>query len=134
MSQSRRSGGSEGAVLSPRAARVFYAVADAWFPPDAEGAHGAGALDVVAFLGPHLTDPARRRRLERSLAWLEASPRLLLYSRSGFCWLSRDARRAWLERGERSAWSALAGALGEMRACAEAAYRDARSVHSASGP
>jgi hypothetical protein len=76
--------------LSPRAARVFYNDADAWLGADAAG------RDLVAELGP-LPEPARRR-LERALAWLEWSPRLLLHARRGLSWLPRAERRAWLER------------------------------------
>lgn len=124
-----------GWALSPRAARVFYGAADAWFPPGADGTPGAGDLDVVAHLGPHLRGVGDRRRLQRTLAWLEASPRLLLHSRRGFCWLSRDERRAWLERGERSPWPGVADALRAVRGWAEAAYLDARRAsQSPSGP
>lgn len=134
MSQAGQARVASGA-LSARAARVFYGAADAWFPPGEDGTPGAGELDVVAHLGPHLRGAGDRRRLERSLAWLEASPWLLLHSRCGFCWLSRAERRAWLERGERSPWPGVAGALRAVRGWAEAAYRDARRVtQSPSGP
>ncbi len=81
--------------LPPRPARIFYNVADAWLPPE------AGARDLVAALAPHLSEPADRVRLARTLAWLEWSPRLLLHSARGLSWLPRAERRAWLDRLER---------------------------------
>ena len=57
--------------LSPRAARVFYGVADAWLASGAD-------VDVVAALAPQLGSAGRRRRLELTLWLLEWSPRLLL--------------------------------------------------------
>ncbi|HSJ99064.1 MAG TPA: hypothetical protein VLC53_18455, partial [Myxococcota bacterium] len=73
--------------LAPSAARVFYNAADAWLPAAASGP------DLVAELAPLLRDPAERARLERALAWLEWSPRLLLRSRRGLSWLPREERR-----------------------------------------
>jgi hypothetical protein len=81
--------------LSPRAARVFYNVADAWLAPD----RAPTSVDWVAALGP--LAPPERARLERALAWLERSPWLALHARCGLSWLPRDARRAWLDRLER---------------------------------
>ena len=47
--------------LSPRAARVFYGVADAWLPDDDMGA----AVDLVAALGPQMRSTRERvRQLE----------------------------------------------------------------------
>jgi hypothetical protein len=77
--------------LRPRAARVFYNVADAWHPD--EGAHDAVAALAACGLGDR-----ERRRLERMFWWIEWSPRVALHSRRGFSWLPREARRAWLER------------------------------------
>ena len=85
--------------LSPRAARVFYGLADAWIPPR-DGAPGGGDRDVVAALASELRSSGERRRLERMLWLLEWSPRLLLRSMRGLAWMERDARRAWLERAE----------------------------------
>jgi hypothetical protein len=81
--------------LSPRAARVFYNVADAWSPPEA----GVDAGDAVAALAS--LDARGHVELERALRWLEWSPRLLLRSRRGLSWMERDARRAWLDHLER---------------------------------
>jgi hypothetical protein len=99
--------------LPPHAARTFYNVADAWLPPD------ANARDLVAALAPQLAGPADRARLARALAWLEWSPRLLLYSASGLSWLPRDARRAWLDRLERR---------GPFRRAAARAHRAVRAA------
>jgi hypothetical protein len=91
--------------LRPRAARVFYNVADAWREAD-------GDRDAVAELAALGLGERDRRRLERVLWWIEWSPRLALRSRSGFSWLSRDERRAWLEqlaaRGPRPSRRAIA--------------------------
>lgn len=78
--------------LGPRAARVFYNVADAWLAEAADG------IDAVAALAPKLRGARARRRLERRLLLLEWSPRLLLHSRRGFSWLSRSERQEWLAR------------------------------------
>jgi len=92
--------------LGPRAARVFYAVADAW--------RGEGGGDAVAALAGELDGPRARRRLERRLLLLEWSPRLLLHSRRGFAWLARGERRAWLERLARGP-RGVARAIDELR-------------------
>jgi hypothetical protein len=78
--------------LSPRAARVFYNVADAWLDCERVPA----SVDWVAALGP--LAPPERARLERALVWLERSPWLALQARHGLSWMPRDARRAWLDR------------------------------------
>jgi hypothetical protein len=98
--------------LSPRAARVFYGVADAWLPSDGTGA----AVDVVAVLGPQLENAGERRRLERTLWLLEWSPRLLLRSRRGLSWMEQRARRAWLARLERSRIRAVGRSIAALRA------------------
>jgi hypothetical protein len=98
--------------LSPRAARVFYGVADAWLPGD----EADPAIDLVALLAPQLRNTRERRRLERTLWLLEWSPRLLLHSRRGLCWMDRRARIAWLERLERSRIRALGRSLASLRA------------------
>jgi hypothetical protein len=87
--------GDESWPLSPRAARTFYGVADAWIAPDPSHAppDWVAALEALA--------PAERARLERALAWLEHSPWLALHAGCGLSWLPRDARRAWLDRLER---------------------------------
>jgi hypothetical protein len=81
--------------LRPRAARVFYNLADAW-DPDAAG------RDAVAELRPVLPEASQRRRAERDLLLLEWSPRLLLASRCGFSWMPRQQRRLWLGRVAKS--------------------------------
>jgi hypothetical protein len=95
--------------LSPRAARVFYGIADAWIP-------GGGDLDVVAALAPKLRTARERRSLERTLWLLEWSPRFLLRSLRGLAWMERDARRAWLERLEGSRVEAVRLTLASLRA------------------
>jgi hypothetical protein len=95
--------------LSPRAARVFYGVADAWLASGAD-------VDVVAALAPQLGSAGRRRRLELTLWLLEWSPRLLLRSLRGLCWMERCARAAWLERLERSRVRPVARSLASLRA------------------
>jgi hypothetical protein len=97
--------------LRPRAARVLYNAADAWAPADPADC----APDVAAALAALLADPRARRRVERLLLWLEQSPRLALHARSGFSWLPRDARRAWLERLERRGPRRVRAALNELR-------------------
>jgi len=101
--------------LSPRAARVFYNAADAWRPAD------AGGPDPVAALP---RDPATRAALERALAWLEWSPRLLLRSRRGLSWLPREERRAWLDRLERG--GPFRAAARRVRAAVDAACAQSR--------
>jgi hypothetical protein len=110
--------------LSPRAARVFYGLADAWIPAH-DGLPGGGDLDVVAALALQLRSPGERRRLERALWLLEWSPRLLLRSPRGVAWMERDARRAWLARLEGSRIGAIARGIAALRAIVLASYRDA---------
>lgn len=98
--------------MSPRAARVFYGVADAWLPGD----EAARAADWVAALAPQLRNTRERRNLERTLWLLEWSPRLLLHSRRGLCWMDRRARSAWLERLEGSRIRAVGRSLASLRA------------------
>jgi hypothetical protein len=104
--------------LSPRAARVFYGVADAWLPINDSGV----AFDVVAALGPQLRDTRERRRLERVLWLLEWSPRLLLRSRRGLCWMEQRARRAWLTRLEHSRIRAVGRSIAALRALVAKSY------------
>lgn len=98
--------------LRPRAARVFYAAADAWYPD-------AGARDAVAALSAALASPEARRAAERDLLLLEWSPRLLLGGARGFAWLPRERRRAWLARlaGSRVGW--LRARVAALRALAD---------------
>jgi hypothetical protein len=104
---------SAGWPLGPRSARILYNVADArWPAPDV----ASGAPDAVAALAGALADARARRRVERTLWWIEWSPRLALRSRRGFSWLARDARRAWLERLERRAPGALRDRVRELLA------------------
>ena len=104
--------------LSPRAARVFYGVADAWTPRDDAGL----AVDVVAALGAQLENEGERRRLERTLWLLEWSPRLLLRSRRGLSWMEQRARRAWLARLERSRIRAVARSIAALQALVAKSY------------
>lgn len=94
-------------VLRPRAARVFYNVADAWL---ADG----GARDVVAELAALDLGERAHRRIERVLWLVEWSPRLALRARSGFSWLPREARRAWLERLATRGPRRMRRAIGEL--------------------
>jgi hypothetical protein len=110
------------APLSARAARVFYNAADAWIPPPGDGRPGGGDLDLVRLLDRYLPDPAERMRVERELAWLEWSPRLLLRSRRGFSWLPREERRAWLEALERCPLRCVRRAVSRLHALVDAAY------------
>jgi hypothetical protein len=85
--------------LRPHAARVLYNLADVLAPEP-------GERDAVADLAAALASPRARRAIERDLLLLEWSPRLLFAGVTGFSWLPREQRRAWLERLERSrlAW------------------------------
>lgn len=95
--------------LRPRAARVFYNVADAWRPD-------AAAYDAVAELHTALAAPSLRRKTERDLLLLEWSPRLLLASTRGFSWLPRQQRRAWLERLAKSRFGWVRARVAQLRA------------------
>lgn len=95
--------------LHPRAARVFYNLADAWEPD-------AGERDRVADLTRLLAVPRVRRAAERDLVLLEWSPRLLLASTCGFSWLSRARRRAWLQRLEASRVAWIRARIAALRA------------------
>jgi len=106
--------------LSPRAARVFYGVADAWLPSGAD-------VDVVAALAAQLGNAGERRRLELTLWLLEWSPRLLLRSLRGLSWMERRARSAWLERLERSRVRSVGRSLASLRALVLAADAGAAS-------
>jgi len=96
-------------VLGPRAARVFYNVADAWRDESDAG------RDAVAELTALGLGDLEVRRLARLLWWIEWSPRLALRSRSGFSWLPRAARRAWLDRIAARGPRRLRDAVGELR-------------------
>lgn len=106
--------------LSPRAARVFYGVADAWLPSGVD-------VDVIAALAPQLGSPGDRRRLELTLWLLEWSPRLLLRSLRGLCWMERAARTAWLEQLECSRVRSVGRSLASLRAIVVAAHAAAVS-------
>ncbi|MBS1107584.1 MAG: hypothetical protein H6Q91_3086 [Deltaproteobacteria bacterium] len=106
--------------LSPRAARVFYGVADAWLPSGAD-------VDVVAALAPQLRNAGGRLRLELMLWLLEWSPRLLLRSLRGLSWMERRARAAWLERLEHSRVRPVGRSLASLRTLALAAHAAAAS-------
>lgn len=106
--------------LSPRAARVFYGVADAWLPSGPD-------VDVVAALAPQLGSAGQRRRMEVTLWLLEWSPRLLLRSLRGLCWMEQSARAAWLERLERGRVRSVGRSLASLRSCVLAAHAAAVS-------
>lgn len=98
--------------LQPRAARVFYAVADAWHPDD-------GAGDAVAALSVVLASPRARRAAEVDLLLLEWSPRLLFASARGFASLPRERRLAWLGRLARSRAGWIRARVAALRALAD---------------
>jgi hypothetical protein len=106
--------------LSPRAARVYYGLADAWIP-------GGGDRDVVAALASQLRTLRERRSLERTLWLLEWSPRFLLRSLRGLAWMERDARRAWLAQFEQSRVEFVRLALAALRARVEQSHEAAQS-------
>jgi len=108
--------------LSPRAARVFYGVADAWVPQ-----HDGEWRDVVAALGGQLRDTASRRRLEWLLWLVEWSPRFALRSMRGFSWMERSERRAWLERAERCRMRRVRDASRTLRRLVDASDAAARA-------
>jgi hypothetical protein len=91
-------------LLSPRAARIFYNVADALVPPGPGGEPGAGDLDLVPELERRLRGEGvgAVRRLWLLLAILEAQPRATLRARRGFSWLPRAERRRILDAWRRS--------------------------------
>lgn len=119
--------------LAPQAARVFYAVADAWLEPQ-DGDDPLAVGDPVAGLGKLGLAARALRRLGRLLALLEWSPRLALRSRCGLAWLPREERRAWLARlaVHRSAW--LRRSLAELRAIVERSQHATASSQSRPGP
>jgi hypothetical protein len=84
-------------VLSRRAARTFYNVADALAPE-------AGDVDLVPELERRLRfgGAAAARRLWLLLALLEWQPLVTLRARRGFSWLPRAARREVLDGWARS--------------------------------
>jgi hypothetical protein len=96
-------------ALGPRAARVFYNVADAW-RDDADAGRDAVAELAAIGLGDR-----ELHRIARMLWWIEWSPRLALRSRSGFSWLPRAARRAWLDRLGARGPRRWRDAIGELR-------------------
>ncbi|MCU0668200.1 MAG: hypothetical protein MUF70_02470 [Myxococcota bacterium] len=98
--------------LRPRAARVFYNLADAC-------AEQAGERDAVADLGEALASPRARRAVECDLLLLEWSPRLFFAGMRGFSWLSRAERRAWIERLARSRIAWVRARVAALRALAD---------------
>lgn len=94
--------------LAPRRARTFYAVADAL---------GAGERDLAPDLARWLeAAPAREARgLLRFLALLEQLPRATRAGRHGFAWLSRDARRRWIDALARAPLPAVSHHVGTLR-------------------
>ncbi|MDJ0867850.1 MAG: hypothetical protein QNK03_17225 [Myxococcota bacterium] len=111
--------------LPPRAARVFYNVADAWLPPGPGAAPGGGDVDLLPYLPRHLHAPDEARRIAADLLWIEWLPRLLLRSQHGFSWLPRPRRAAWLRWLESSRWRTVRVRTHRLHALVDAAYRDA---------
>jgi hypothetical protein len=89
----------EGRVLSARASRVFYNVADALVPP-AAGDGGGGDVDLVPFVERSLRGQggAAVRRAWLALTLLEWWPILTLRARRGFSRAPRERRRELLGR------------------------------------
>jgi DNA-directed RNA polymerase specialized sigma24 family protein len=118
--------------IAARRARTVYALADAWLPPrEADGADadaGGGALDGAPALAAALAalPPGRRRALLGALALLEHLPRLSREGRHGFAWMSREARRRWLDACARSDLPPVRRATARWRALVESAWRTAR--------
>jgi hypothetical protein len=114
-------------VLSPRAARVFYAAADAWCCADGD-ADPLARRDLAASAAVHALSPSERRRIARWLALVEWSPRLALRSGRGFAWLDRQERRAWLEHLSAARNRSLARAIRDLRALVERALGEDQSL------
>jgi hypothetical protein len=111
--------------LPPRAARTFYAVADALAPPD--GGPGAGDVDLAPALEARAAGWSARRRaaLLAFLAGLEALPRLA--ARGGFAWLPRADRARLLARVERVPLPGVGGEARRLRALVADLWREAQS-------
>lgn len=100
--------------MSPRVARVFYNVVDAWLPEAAD-------VDLLPLVAPRLA-----RSDQRALLWLEWEPRLRLRSLRGFAWLPREQRRDLLGSWERSRLRARRCFATRLRRAIEEAWRQSR--------
>jgi hypothetical protein len=120
-------------LLSPRAARIFYNVADALVPPGPGGEPGAGDLDLVPELERRLRGEGvgAVRRLWLLLAILEAQPRATLRARRGFSWLPRAERRRILDAWRRSRIPARRRALARLAGLVDDCLAAARGAGSA---
>jgi hypothetical protein len=106
-----------GRILSPRAARTFYNVADALVPPGPDGRPGAGDRDLWPAVERRLRHegPGAARRIGAALALVEWLPVLDWRRRRGFSHLPLARRRALLERWERSRVGPLSHAIRGLR-------------------
>lgn len=117
-----------GRVLSPRASRTLYNVADAVVPPGPGG--GAGDVDLAPAVERILRGrgPGAARRTWLALAALEWWPVLTLRARRGFSRASLEQRRDLL-----GAWHRSRLRRGAVEAL-EALVREAFECHLSSGP
>jgi hypothetical protein len=122
-------------MLSPRAARTFYNVADALVPPGPRGEPGAGDLDLVPALERRLRGEGvgAVRRLWLLLAVLEAQPRATPRGRRGFSWLPREERRRLLDAWRGSRIPARRRALARLADLVDACLAAARADQSLPG-
>lgn len=90
----------EGRVLSARAGRVLYNVADALVPPAPGGGGGGGDVDLVPLVERSLRGQGvgSVRRAWLALTLLEWWPILTLRARRGFSRAPRERRRELLGR------------------------------------
>lgn len=85
-------------MLTPAAWRTLYNIVDALRPPPA----GEPAVDVAPTVRASLTTARAADALRCRLLAFEIEVRLLHAPLRGFCWLSREERRALLTRMQRS--------------------------------
>jgi len=111
--------------LSPAAWRTLYNVADALRPAP----EGNVAVDLAPAVEAALASPAEVRVLRRTLRWLELETRLRRAPVRGFCWLSREERRAVLEQLQRSPFAVRRQAFARLAAVVDSAL----SPHSLPG-
>jgi hypothetical protein len=116
-------------VLSARAARTFYNVADAFVPPGSDGRPGAGDRDLWPAVERRLRHegPPAARRTWAALALVEWLPVLDPRVRRGFSHLPLARRRALLERWERSRVGPLSRAVRALRERVRRALESAQS-------
>lgn len=112
-------------ILSARASRTFYNVADALLPSGPHGV-GAGDVDLVPFVERWLRarGPGAARRLTLVLAALEWWPVLGLAARRGFSSEPLGTRQALLERWRRSRLRLRSEALAELETLVHEAMRE----------